>query len=167
MSLTNREALDLSAVALPAHLIADAEVPMLAGVQAQGDLLVVPWATAPADPIAALRHANRQSGMWHTRDPRVVPVEGVRVVGGLGENAHILHRGFESPDVVYAPVSRTRYYEALGLGGQTVGCILVPEGQTAVLVHTDEHGSNGIAAGAYLVTRKRELQSWSVGAVDD
>lgn len=169
MSITYREALALSAVDLPAHLVADAEVPILAGAQAQGDVLVVPWADAPDDVAEALRTANRRDGFRPERDPLAVPDEGVRVVGVAWGNAHVLHRGFDSPDVQFAALTgRGRFTTALGIEDLTVGVILVPEGQTAVLVHTDEHGANGLASGVYLVKRKRELRaSRGAALVDD
>jgi hypothetical protein len=167
MSLTYRQALALSDVELPAHLIADAEVPILAGPQAQGDLLVVPWVDAPDDLAGALRLANRRAGLRMERDPRAVPDRGVRVVGGVAGNAHVLHRGFDSPGVVYAPVSGLRFYRELGIGELAVGCVIVPDGESALLVHTDEHGANGIAPGAYLITRKRTLGFSRIDVVDD
>jgi hypothetical protein len=167
MSLTYRQALALSEVELPAHLVADAEVPILAGAQAQGDLLVVPWADAPDDPAESLRLANRRAGFWTARDPHPVPDHGVRVVGGVAANAHVLHRGFDSPGILYAPVSASRYYRELGIGELAVGCVIVPAGESALLVHTDEHGANGIAPGAYLISRKRELGLSRVDLVDD
>jgi hypothetical protein len=32
----------------------------------------------------------------------------------------------------------------------------VPQGQSAQLIHTDEHGANGIGPGVYWINRKRE-----------
>jgi len=167
MSLTYRQALALSDVELPAHLVADAEVPILAGAQAQGDLLVVPWIDGPDDPAQALRLANRETGFWPVRDPQRVPDQGVRVVGGMAANAHVLHRGFDSPGILYAPVSTSRYYRELGIGELAVGCVIVPAGESALLVHTDEHGANGIAPGVYLLSRKRVLGLSRIDLVDD
>ena len=42
MATTFAEALGKIGVTIPDHLIADAEVPVLTGVQAQGDLIIVP-----------------------------------------------------------------------------------------------------------------------------
>jgi hypothetical protein len=40
--------------------------------------------------------------------------------------------------------------------GLVVGVITVPPGQSAMLIHTDEHGANGIGPGRYEIRRKRE-----------
>ena len=117
-------------VTVPGHLEAAAEVPVLTGVQAQGDLLVVPT-TEPPD------------AEWQ---PLAAP--GAPVVQGEGTgNTHWLHAGFDSPGV--------RWWRA----DQDLVCgyVMVPVGQTALLIHTDEHGANGIGPGTYAIRRKREL----------
>lgn len=63
MTTTYREVLDRHRVEIPAHLVADAEIPVLAGLQAQGDVLIV-----PVRPSAKLSTP--------------VPAEGVPVVRG-------------------------------------------------------------------------------------
>lgn len=127
---TYRSALALVGVSVPAHLVADAEVPVLAGPQAQGDLMVIPDAPPPGTE-------------W-----TVVPVAGIQLVRGEATgNTHWLHRGFDSPDVRFAPDSSTSL---------TIGWLIVPEGQSAQLIHTDEHGANGVGQGTYRINRKRE-----------
>jgi hypothetical protein len=133
---TYATALDLIGTTVPAHLAADAAVPLLTGPQAQGDLLVVP-ADAPA--VAA----------W-----RPVPPDGVQVVHGEATgNTHWLHQGFESPDVVWCRPG----------DGDTdrlvVVFVRVPRGQSALLIHTDEHGANGIGPGVHAIRRKRQLDA--------
>lgn len=131
MSMTYADALAKVGVSVPDHLVADAEVPILTGPQAQGDLLIVPLDSLP-------------------RDVELVPVpdEGVQVVYGEATgNSHFLHRGFASPGVTYARV----------VDGQCIAVLSVPEGQNAQLIHTDEHGSAGIGAGLYGIHEKREL----------
>lgn len=114
-------------ITVPAHLVEQAEVPVLTGHQRQGDILVRPVAVAPKDatvfgPVGA----------------------GVQVVHGEATgNTHWLHG---DPTVLWARLDR----------GQVVGVVMVPEGSTAYLVHTDEHGCNGIGPGVYEVRRKRE-----------
>lgn len=130
MSLTYQDTAALVGVTVPEHLLADAEVPVLTGAQAQGDLLIVPI------------HATRAS-------LRPVPVEGVQVVVGEATgNSHWLHRGFDSPDVRWARVGQ----------GLRLAVVEVPDGQSAQLIHTDEHGSNGIGPGLYAIHGKRELR---------
>jgi hypothetical protein len=127
---TYGSALALIGSAVPDHLVADAEVPVLTGPQAQGDLLV-------------FRRAAPSTVEW-----RPLPAAGLRLV--LGEatgNTHWLHAGFASPGVRWA---------ASTLGPQRLGFLHVPPGETALLIHTDEHGANGIGPGTYVVHRKRE-----------
>lgn len=128
MLMTFADALTKVGVSVPDHLIADAEVPVLMTVQGQGDLLIVPLKSTKAK-LAP------------------VPVAGVQVVFGEATgNSHYLHRGFDSPGVQYARVK----------DGQCIAVVLVPEGQSAQLIHTDEHGSNGIGPGLYGIHEKRE-----------
>lgn len=69
-TMTFEQALAKVGVKVPEHLIADAEVPVLTGPQAQGDLMVVPVASIPVK-----------------TDP--VPVEGIQVVFGEATGTHI------------------------------------------------------------------------------
>jgi len=72
-------------------------------------------------------------------------------------NTHWLHSGFDSPGVRWAPQS-----EDDGKPGSAdqaalvIGYLDVPAGQSALLIHTDEHGANGIGPGRYVVHRKRQ-----------
>jgi len=128
---TFSSALALIGLEVPDHLQAEAEVPVLQVAQAQGDLLIF-----PTDPPARVR--------WTT-----LPPAGVQVVHGEATgNTHWLHPGFDSPGVRWAPVENKL----------TLGYLDVPAGQSALLIHTDEHGANGIGPGTYTVHRKRQLQ---------
>jgi len=128
MSMTYAVALAKVGATVPEHLIADAEVPVLTGPQAQGDLLIVPLGSTKATLVP-------------------VPDEGVQVVFGEATgNSHWLHRGFDSPGVRFARVT----------DGQCIGVVSVPVGESAQLIHTDEHGSNGIGPGLYGIHEKRE-----------
>jgi hypothetical protein len=131
MNMTYADALAKVGATVPSHLIADAEVPILTGPQAQGDLLVVPIGSTDAELIP-------------------VPDEGVQVVFGEATgNSHFLHRGFDSPGVTYARGDADSLLLAV---------VHVPAGQNAQLVHTDEHGSAGIGEGTYAIHGKRELR---------
>lgn len=131
MSTTYAEALSKVGATVPEHLIADAEVPILTGPQAQGDLMIVPIEST-------------------TLDLTPVPAEGVQVVFGEATgNSHFLHQGFDSPGVMFGRPAD---------GGLTLAVVSVPEGQSAQLIHTDEHGANGIGAGLYGIQAKRELR---------
>ncbi|MBW4032998.1 MAG: hypothetical protein HIU88_10080 [Acidobacteria bacterium] len=130
MSLTYQDALSKVGATVPEHLIADAEIPVLTGPQAQGDLLIIPIADT-------------------TRKLVPLPEDGVQVVFGEATgNSHYLHRGFDSPDVLWARAD----------DGLCLAQVLVPAGQSAQLIHTDEHGSNGIGPGLYAIHAKRELR---------
>ena len=136
MSMTYGEALALSRISIPEHLEAEAEVPVLAGPQAQGDLMIVPFSLA-YDGDAP----DYPQGV-------ILPADGVQVVHGEATgNTHWLHAGFNSPGVTWHRADE----------GLVVGVVTVPAGQTAMLVHTDEHGANGIGPGVYEIRQKREL----------
>lgn len=127
-TMTFEQALAKVGMKVPEHLIADAEVPVLTGPQAQGDLMIVPVAKIP---VAV----------------ETVPAEGVQVVFGEATgNSHYLHQGFDSPGVAFARVNE----------GLLIGYLFVPESQSAQLIHTDEHGSNGVGPGSYAIHGKRE-----------
>jgi len=111
---------------------------VLTGPQAQGDLMVVPLSAAylPGERVPAWPQGS------------IVPMEGVQVVHGEATgNTHWLHAGFNSPGVTWHRADQDL----------VVGVVTVPDGQTAMLVHTDEHGANGIGAGRYEIRQKREL----------
>jgi hypothetical protein len=128
---TYGSALALIGAQVPAHLDAAAEIPVLSEVQAQGDLLVV-----PVKPATGARQ-------WEP-----VGADGVQVVRGEATgNTHWLHAGFDSPGVRWSPSAAEL----------VCGYLKVPAGQSALLIHTDEHGANGIGPGTYAIRRKREL----------
>lgn len=138
MSMTYSEALALSHVSLPEHLEAEAEVPVLSGPQAQGDLIIVP--------VSQAYEGIEQTPFWP--QGKILPLEGVQVVHGEATgNTHWLHAGFNSPGVSWHRADRDL----------VIGVVTVPAGQSAMLVHTDEHGANGIAPGIYEIRQKREL----------
>lgn len=135
MATTYAEALSKIGVTIPGHLVADAEVPVLTGVQAQGDLIVIPASLDDFDTAKVMMTS--------------VPDKGVQaVVGESTGNTHWLHRGMESPGVMWGRVDGHEL---------VIGVVHVPEGQTAELIHTDEHGCNAIGPGDYVIRGKREL----------
>jgi hypothetical protein len=141
---TYAHALALVGVGVPAHLAADATIPVLTGPQAQGDLLVVP--------------AGAPDGL--TWQP--VAAEGVQVVHGEATgNTHWLHRGFGSSGIRWAWPARDAD-DAL-----VAGYLSVPHGESALLIHTDEHGANGIGPGRFAVRRKREADASAERFVED
>lgn len=126
---TLTEILDRHDITVPDELLADLVVPVLTGPQRQGDVLIVPRA-----PLTAAERSQCQP----------VPSEGVAVVFGEATgNTHMLDAD--------GPVLFGRRNS-----GVQLGVVEVPEGSTAYLIHTDEHGANGIGAGTYSLHGKRE-----------
>lgn len=135
MSITFAEALGKIGVTIPDHLIADAEVPVLITPQPQGDLLIMP---------------NALDSFDATKIPlEPLPDKGIQVVTSEATgNTHWLNRGFDSPGVMWGRVSNHELVEVV---------VSVPEGQSAVLAHTDEHGANAMGPGLYVIRGKREM----------
>lgn len=108
------------------HLPREIEIPVLTGMQRQGDVIVIP------DPTASATAA--------------VPITGTPVVRGeAGGNTHAV--------VADGPVfCDTREASATNL---TLALLTVPEGSIAYLAHP-EHGYSGIGPGSYTIRRQRE-----------
>ncbi|WP_255952886.1 hypothetical protein [Streptomyces odontomachi] len=126
--LTARTGLDVLA-----HIEREVAVPVIAGLQAQGDLIVVPWQLLADVTVPS-------TARWQE-----VPAAGVVLLrGAAGGNPHTL--------VADAGTCRwTRTVE------DPEGLALAVVENTAVvhLVHP-EHGGSGIAPGRYVVRRQRE-----------
>jgi hypothetical protein len=135
--LTARTGLDVLG-----HLERQVTIPVTDGIQAQGDLLVIPIAVLAADPRdrSGRGVSIADSPRWH-----VVPGAGVEVLrAGTGGNPHTLvadpgtcrwTTGVDDP-------------QRLALGAlRTTG--------VAYLIHP-EHGGSGIAPGSYVIRRQRE-----------
>ncbi|VVJ15538.1 Uncharacterised protein [Amycolatopsis camponoti] len=122
------ELLDKTGLDVLAHLDRQVDVPVIDGLQAQGDLIVIP------DDMTG--SAYFRAG-W-----RPLPAEGVELVrGGDGNNPHTLVGRCELTTQVFDP-------EGLSVA---MLHIEVP----VYLVHP-EHGATGIAPGRWLVRRQRE-----------
>lgn len=122
-------------ITVPDDLLADYEVPVLTSAQRQGDVGIFPRAHASNLELA---------------DAIVVPPIGTAVVRGEATgNTHLLQAepGCEVFWKAFNPVD----------GDVVLGILHVPQGSTAWLIHTDEHGANGIGAGTYTVRGKREF----------
>lgn len=107
--------------------IADVEIPVLAGLQRQGDVLVL-----PADVAAKT----------------AVPATGTPVV--RGESGGNTHAVYAADGPVFCDV------HAGSVRDLRVAVLFVPEGSTAYLGHP-EHGYQGIAPGSYEIRRQREM----------
>jgi len=111
------------------HLEAEAQVPVLPGLQAQGDLFVVPRAVRG-------RHAADRA--------QEVPGAGIAVIEAVGSGHE--HR-------LFAGTPGTAWWTPAGPGAQDIGVL---EGtEPAYLLHP-EHGATGIASGAYMLRHQRE-----------
>lgn len=135
MSIQTLSALiDTHGIDVHDHLDRDALVPVLTGLQFQGDLAVIPNVTA--------------SGSGY---PQAVPREGVAVVRGEnGSNTHLLLDGGGTSDtpVMWDPSSG-------GPSGLDLGVLTVPADRCAFIAHP-EHAYSGIAPGVYTLRRQRE-----------
>lgn len=122
------ELLDRTGLDVLAHLDRQVDVPVIDGLQAQGDLIVVPW------PMAG---AARDQGGWHA-----LPAEGAELVrGGDGNNPHTLVGSCELTRWVVDP--------------EHLAVTAIVNRAPVYLVHP-EHGATGIAPGRWLVRRQRE-----------
>jgi len=117
---------------ITAQDIAEVEIPVLSGIQRQGDVLVRPLTIDDK----GLRAATP------------VPATGTPVVRGEnGGNTHAIYAA-DGPvlcDTLAASTTDLR-----------VAVLSVPEGSTAYLGHP-EHGYMGIAPGTYEIRRQREM----------
>lgn len=116
------------------YLDKEISVPIIDGMQAQGDLIVVPY---------ALLEGVVYTGVWTRTDD--VPLSGIELLrSAAGGNPHSLVA--DGGRCTWStPVSDSRRL-ALGILDNTV---------TAYLIHP-EHGATGIAPGRYVIGRQRE-----------
>ncbi|MFI9387275.1 hypothetical protein [Kutzneria sp. NPDC052558] len=124
------------------HLEREVAVPVVDGLQAQGDLIVI-----PLDMLGAILLWG--SGRWQP-----VPPSGVELVRGEGGN---------NPHTLVADVGTCHwtngFRDATGLA-----IAVVDNTAPAYLVHP-EHGGSGIAPGRWLVRRQQERGVGLRGAV--
>ncbi len=127
------ELVDRTSVAALDHLERETTVPVVDGLQAQGDLIVVPFSMI------------ENPGNVDLGDP--VPPQGVHLVRGAdGRNPHVL--------VADQNTCRwSQYNDATGLSIAYVG-----NSAPVYLLHP-EHGGTGIAPGRWVIRRQRERGS--------
>lgn len=123
---TTTEMIETTGVSVITEQDFNLEIPVLAGIQRQGDVLV-----RPADVTAKT----------------AVPAAGTPVV--RGENGGNTHAIYAADGDVFCDVS------ASSVRDLRVATLTVPEGSTAYLGHP-EHGYQGIAPGSYEIRRQRE-----------
>jgi hypothetical protein len=103
---TYEQVMGAHSVEIPAHLITDAEVPILSGLQVQGDVAIVPHRHGKGDTI-------------------LVPAEGVAVVRGeSGGNTHLL---VADGPVVWCPSSNELTMGQVTVPKGAVAYLLHPE----------------------------------------
>lgn len=133
MTITFAEVLGAHGITIPDDTLAELEVPVITGLpQRQGDVAIVPRKPATSAELSQMA---------------VVPAEGVQVVRGEATgNTHLLHASGEC-----------RFRPVVASGPSTLlGVLTVAEGAECFLIHTDEHGANGIGPGTYELRGKRE-----------
>jgi hypothetical protein len=129
------------------HLDRSVSIPVVDGLQAQGDLMVVPAAEISAS------LSFRQNATWTD-----VPPEGVELLrGAAGGNPHTL----------VADAGTCRWTTQVSdSGGLAIG---VFEASAVVYLLHPEHGASGCAPGRYAVRRQREYTAdgWGSRLVAD
>jgi len=123
----------MNALSILEDLRREVEIPVVAGPQAQGDLIVVP--------LHLLDDVHVPAGArW-----RPVPPEGVELLRGAdGGNPHTLVA--DAGTAQWTADVRDAQWLAIGVVRAT---------GTAYLIHP-EHGGSGIVPGTYLIRRQRE-----------
>ena len=114
------------------HLEAEAHVPVIAGLQAQGDLAIVPVSKPGHAQVMAL-----------AENLAPVPAEGIAVIPAIGGGHE--HR-------LFAGTPATAFWAPAG-SGQDIGLLECAE--PAYILHP-EHGAAGVAPGSYVLRRQRE-----------
>ena len=134
MTMTLTAALARHDITVADDMLADIEVPVLTGPQRQGDVGIFPRSPLGRAELAGFVPIGR---------------DGIAVVRGeAGGNTHLL-------DAVQGVVL-WKANPSAGATDLTLGILHVEDGAIAHLLHTDEHGANGIGPGTYRVTGKRE-----------
>lgn len=135
---TLAEAESTFGVQVDEHHDRQADIPVLTGLQFQGDVAVVPQ--TGRDGVV---------GPKRTTDYKPVPREGVAVVRGEnGGNTHLL---LAMGECYWAPSAAS----GTDPSDLDLGTLTVPYGSTAYLAHS-EHAYAGIGVGTYLLRRQRE-----------
>lgn len=134
-SITLADAEHTFGVQVDEHHDRQADIPVLPGLQFQGDVAIVP--TVDQKILAIVNDAD------------AVPRHGVAVVRGEnGGNTHLL---LASGPCFWAPSASS----GTDPSDLDLGVLTVPDGSTAYLAHP-EHAFAGIGAGTYTLRRQRE-----------
>jgi hypothetical protein len=146
------------------------EIPVLGGLQRQGDVLIRPCQQPLEEFLAAVadESGESQEEFYEVVEGEPgVPLDGVVVVESeLGGNTHALHGDgrWYAADLV-----GWRFWDRVGRSDRdtVVGWFTVPAGGEAYLIHSEEHGALGIAPGFYEVRRQQEMRSGRWATVED
>lgn len=134
----------LSGLEVLDHLDQEISIPVIAGPQAQGDLLVIPYGMV-ADTISPRQFAH----------PTQVGPRGIELLrSAAGGNPHSLVADVEQG---FCTWSVAVFREQLTLGAVDTSVV-------ANLIHP-EHGATGIAPGRYVIRRQREQSNTLFGRV--
>lgn len=132
MTITLQTVVAQTSITLEAHIDDSLEIPVLEGLQAQGDLLVIPVTSFDPNRAAA--------DTWQP-----VTGKGIEVVRGEAErNPHVL---IADADTCEWMPGRMRS------GDLALGWF---RNKTAAWLVHPEHGANGFAAGTYEIRRQQE-----------
>jgi hypothetical protein len=127
------------------HLEQSVSIPVVDGLQAQGDLIVIPYSVI----ASSMR-------LWPQADWREVPPEGVELLrGAAGGNPHTL---VADPGTCRWTVRMTDS-DNLAIG--------VFDASAVVYLLHPEHGATGCAPGTYVVRRQREREGLRARLVAD
>ena len=136
-----------------AHLDRDADIPVLTGPQAQGDIGIRPVRPQPAG--GSLFRRLRAGSSRRAAAVTAIPAGGIVIATGQEGHEHRLLPGPARFDPVH-PFS----------GSLLIGILTVPAGGEAYLAH-DQHGYLGIGEGTYEVGGQREWTPESWQRVED
>ena len=133
MSTTFADLLGAHGITIPDETLAELDVPVHSGPQRQGDVGIFPRTPVTAAELSQMTE---------------IPATGVQVVRGEATgNTHLLH-----------PAGRCWWRPIESQSGAVLlGVLHVEDDAECFLIHTDEHGANGIAPGSYEIRGKREL----------
>jgi hypothetical protein len=138
-----RELISRHGIDVGAHLDRDADIPVLTGPQAQGDIAIRPVRPARLG-LAGSRFRGRVGS--RRRAPAITPIPPRGVVVATGQEGHE-HRLLPGP---------ARFDLAEPAADQLlIGVLTVPAGAEAYLAH-DQHGYLGIGPGTYEIGGQRE-----------
>ena len=143
MTVTLASLAQQTGLAVLDHLEQSVSIPVIDGIQAQGDLIVIPFS-----------EVSVSVSFWPNATWRDVPAEGVELLrGAAGGNPHTL----------VADPGACRWTTHLSdAGGLAIG---VFDASAPVYLLHPEHGASGCTPGRYVVRRQREYAAGGWGSL--